>query len=615
MLLAGLGACAEAPLPAKVAPPPAPDAARLSKQFEASAAALSLPDDLVLAGRWKNPGSLLGQLEAWSGGRLGVSSWIRAHLGDPSRPVDLAAPIEVIVVLDREHDPPALAWALSVGLGELAVPSKNGSAEPQDVESPAGLVCAERKALGAAPARLVCAPDDDQLARLLPHATRALPLARVGDAELSFSVRGAPLAGLESSRLRALAASLLTGFFGEIRINARFGEQWAQVVDGVARELAFLAQDLDGASLQVSLGADERALEVSMLAPAAAGRSTLAQLAVGLGASGLAPTAFWQTHQASDEAWFSWAFQAAPLARLREPLATLLGTVLDYRGVPNRLEQQARELVAYLPMPRGPVIHASGRLPPARSVREQRAPWLEALGWQLFDVRGNFAEYQYYAGALAKSFNDEILGPQFGRLIKSAFGPRWVPVRLTQRPPIGALPRGSFVLDVSFAAPPAEPQSAGPMVEGAAAPTAAAPEWYAVFVPDEDGVRMAWGADERFLISLLGQPTRAHASATLAGRAGLGSLNEHRVLGGGFFSLAAIEAARRGSLALGSGLGGAGQPAATPSPILAAPHRGLTPIVYALSQPSEAWLHLTARFGRETLEDLSFLLGGAATAP
>ena len=70
--------------------------------------------------------------------------------------------------------------------------------------------------------------------------------------------------------------------------------------------------------------------------------------------------------------------------------------------------------------------------------------WLEALGWQLYSVRGNFDEYRHYVAALAKSFNDPILGPQFGRLIKSSLGSRWVPVRMEQRRPITAgLPRGS----------------------------------------------------------------------------------------------------------------------------------------------------------------------------
>jgi hypothetical protein len=607
LALTALSACGSAELaPPQAPPPPAPE--RLSNELEKSLAALSLPDDLLLVGRWKYPNQLLARLETWSGGALPLDAWLRRLLGDPSRAFDLDAPIELIVVLERNGEVPSLAWAVSVGLAVSQGATE--SSQPKDVASPSGLACAESKALGAAPARLVCAATDEQLARLLPHTTRALPLAPVGDAEVALSLRAAPLVTLDEPRLRALASDLLAPWFEGGHINERFDKQWAKVVEAVAGEVRDVAADLDGSSLELSLGAREDALELSILAPAAAGHSTLGQLTVGSGASGLAPAEFWQAHNTSDGAGFVWAWQATALARLREPLAGLLGTVLDYRGVPNRLEQQARELVSYLPMPRGPVIHASGRLPPTTHAREARAPWLEELGWRLYNVRGKFDEYQYYVGALARSFNDPILGAQLRRLTRSAFGPQWAPTRLLQRRPLASsdLPRGSFVLQVSFPTPEPTAQLSGEpgTIVADVGPAPPAAEWFVVFVPDEDGLRIAMGADERFLISLVAQPGRAKASTTLAGRAGLGSLNEHRILAGGFVSLAGLEGARSGALApLSSWLGSA-------SRLDGAPHRGMSPIVYALSQPSEAWLHLTTRLGRDTLEDLLFVIGAVS---
>jgi hypothetical protein len=619
LVLAGVAACGGAEQPPPKAPPPPPPA-RLAKKLDASLAALSLPDDLVLAGRWKNPSAFLAELRVWSGGALPLESWLLTRLGEPARPIDLTAPIEVIVVLDKSRgdaaSPPTLSWAVSLGLGNAPGRPATPPAEPSDVSSPLGLACAESRALGPAPVRMVCAPTDDELARLLPHATRALPLAPVGDADIAISLRASPFSRLDESRTHALASAwlgeVLAAVIGPARVNDRFDAQWARIVDAAERELRFLARDLDGSSIEFSLEAREQAVDVSVLAPVAAGRSALGQLMVGSGATGLAPAEFWQAHEASDGAGFSWAFQAAPLARWREPLAALLGTLLDYRGVPNRLEQQARELVSYLPMPRGPVIHASGRMPPTSPRERPRAAWLEALGWRLYNVRGNFTEYQYYIGALAKSFNDPILGPQFARLIRSGIGPAWAPVRMQQRRPIsGDLPRGSFVLEVVLA--PAAPvaaeagasdelelsTSAGDMAAEAPRP----PELFAVFVPDEDGVRIAWGADERFLISLLTESAHSKATTTLAARAGLGELHQHRILAGGFVSLAGLEELNSASpdrVRLGNGLARA---------IERAPHRGQSPIVYALSQPSEAWLHFTARLGRDTVEDLLFSIG------
>jgi len=601
LALLGASACTHADPPAKAAAPPPPPPERLARKLEHSLAALSLPDDLVLAARWKAPDRALAQLEAWSGYTLNLGSWLEARLGRPSRPFDLSAPIELMAVFDREHEPASLGWTLSVGLSA----GNGATSEPRDVESPLGLACAESKALGPAAARLVCAPSDDALARLLPHATRALPLAPVGEADLSVSLRGQPVAQLSEEESREVASGWLSQVVGVGHINERFDTQWQDVIASVAGELRLLAGDLDGASIELALRPEDHALDLSLLAPAAAGRSTFGQLMVGSGASGLAPEEFWRSHEQSEGAGFSWAFVAAPIARMREPLSALLGTLLAYRGVPRRLIQQARDLVTYLPMPRGPVIHASGRLPPPKSEREARAAWLEALGWQLYSVRGNFTEYQYYIGALVKSFNDPVLGPQLARLIRSAFGSKWAPVQMEQRRPRVELPRGSFVWELTFAppsallaaAPEALAQDAPEVAARAPAPNASL---VAVFVPDEDGVRMAFGADERFVSSLLVQPARTKASATLAGRAGLGSLNEHRILAGGFVSLAGLDA------------GDDGVSNAAAKQIGSAPHRGASPIVYTLSQPSEAWLHFTTRFGRDALEDLLFLFGDGA---
>src|SRR6187402_1924016 len=99
-ILAGVAACGGAEPPPPKAPPPPPPPERLEKKLDASLAALSLPDDLVLAGRWKNPSALLAELATWSGGALPLEPWLLTSLGEPSRPIDLTAPIEVIVVLD-----------------------------------------------------------------------------------------------------------------------------------------------------------------------------------------------------------------------------------------------------------------------------------------------------------------------------------------------------------------------------------------------------------------------------------------------------------------------------------------------------------------------------------
>jgi hypothetical protein len=80
-------------------------------------------------------------------------------------------------------------------------------------------------------------------------------------------------------------------------------------------------------------------------------------------------------------------------------------------------------------------------------------------------------------------------------------------------------------------------------------------------------------------------------------------------LAGGFYSLAAFEEGSR------SAVQGLALWDAEAKPVANAPHRGLSPIVYSLSQPSEApKLLLTVRLARGTIEDLFFLAAAEARA-
>jgi hypothetical protein len=570
---------------------------------------LALPVDLLLAARWRNPNALLAQLEAWTGARVALEPWLLAHIARPDRRVDFELPVELFVALDPSVDPPGLSWALSFALAtsneEVAL--RAGGWAPRDVESPMGLACAEAPALGPAPVRLVCAPSDDSLAHLLRHATRALPLAALGDADVAVSVRAQPLHAGGDRAIRAWVARWLSEVWGIPAINARFDAAWAGVVERLTLELRDVAADLDGSSIQFALRTRPAGLELSVMAPSAAGRSALGQLIAGTGTTGLAPVEFWQTHITSEDAGFMWAFQSTPLARLRPTLGALLGTVLDFRGVPARLQRQARDLVEALPLPRGPLIHASGHFP--HNPDAPPAAWPFELGWQLYSVRGSFAEYQFYAAALVKAFADPILGPQFGRLLRGGFGRDWSPRRMSQRRLSGGpeVPRGTFCLELTFDRSGAD--GAGPSAPEAEPDPDVAPRGVRrpslliVVAPDEDGVKIAWGAEEKFLLSLVSQ--RPATGTTLASRAGLGTLNERRLLAGGFYSLAAF----------GHQPDGSGSSAATRWGA-AAPHRGLSPIVYCLSQPSDGRsLLLSANLGRDTLEDLVFLLRQALAEP
>jgi hypothetical protein len=604
-LAALAGACEH---PSGVAPPPVAVPTPVAPPPPRIDTPLPLPEDLLLAGRWRRPAALLKQLQAWAGADLSLELWLRGRVGRPSRPIDLQAPIEFFALWDGKPEPPVLRWAVSFALG-TADPADIPSA-PRDVESPIGLSCAEAHALGAVPLRMVCASSDAELLELLPVATRALPLAPIAegesDAELTLRVRSGPLRAVDDPTLQGRATAWLEQAFGLQSLNRRGDAELAGLAQTLRDELRNLADDLDGASLQLSRRSEEKPLELSLVAPRAAARSELMQLLVGTGAVGIPPSDFWQLLHASEGAGYLWAFNAVPLARLRAPCAALLGTLLDFRGLPDRLQQQARWLLERLPLPMGPIVHATGHLPASSDAHAPPA-WLAELGWGALSFAGKFSDYEAWTDQLASAFNDPILGPQFGRLLRSAWGPRWVPQHVKRRrlPGGHGAARGSFLLELAFAPPQDETDAEAPARAPANVPSA--PTLFVLFAPESDGVKIAWAADEKFLLSLAADPARRPLSATLAGRAGLGSLHDQRTLLGGFSSLATWAS-------FGAGRFGLDEHAA--AAVDGAPHRGLSPILYQLSQSADApVLALSASLGRETWEDLMFLIAAQMARP
>lgn len=584
-------------------PPPVVPAPRPVPQPEARAlpeplTPLELSADVVLVGRLRDPRALLTTLGDLAGPELALEHTLSARLGTPRQQVDLGAPIELLVRLDARAQPPALSWAISLGLEDTPAGRRAVARGPVDVPSPLGLSCAEASSLGPRGIRMVCAASDPELASALPLATRALPVTPLSAADVAVALRTNAACRADDEHRRLLISSWLAEALGVPSMNARFDAQFAGLSAALTREVCDLGADLDGTLVAIDVAPHAAGVRATLSVPPAPHRSALAELVLGGGAAGLAPTDFWYAHAESEGAGFIWALSAGPIERWRRPLAELLGTALDYRGVPRALRLQASYLLESLPLPRGPVVLASGALPLGEG--RQHALARERLGWQLYVVRGSFAEYQYYAGELVKAWSDPVLGPQLNRLLRAALGPASAPERLRQRRPVAGsrLPRGAFTLEIAFAA---SAVSAEDVPDGGDEPQSL----FVVAAPDEDGVKIAWGADEKFLASLLMDPERIPASTTLASRPGLGALNQQRSLVGGFFSLAALRAM---TSALLPGLDAEGA-----SRLERAPHRGLSPIVYGVSQAGDGTpISIQVDLGRESLEDLSFVL---ATTP
>jgi hypothetical protein len=618
----GASACSHPAPPAAVAPSPVRHA--LLRPVHPRNAPLQLPPELLLAGRWRQPDLALREIASWSPGESGLERWLRERIGNPSRPIDLAAPIEFMSVLDGKGARPELHWVLSLGLQPNASNAQSTLprwSAPRDVPSPLGWACAEAPALGPAALRMVCSPSEAELAALLPLATRALPLAPLGANEFSIGLHTQMLHAVDDAKLSGWVSGWLRAELDASAVNDRFDASLAQLAVEGAHELRAMADELDGATLGLALSPDRHALDLSLAAPAATGRSLLGQSLFGSGTVGLAPADFWRAQLASEKAGYLWAFESSPFARWRAPLGALVGELLEFRGLPRRLRRQARELVETIPLPRGPLVYAAGRLPESSSASSAEAAWLPRAGWNVYDFAGNFAEYEGYAEALVSAVDDPVLGAQIARLWRAALGSKWAPRRLRRRhPAVHGLPRESFVLEIGFGLSRSEqlerdaetPAPAHANGEHSSDRAKSGPTLLVLCVPEPGGVRAAWGNDEKFLASLVLDPGRGQESNTLAGRAGLGSLNQYRTLAAGFSSLAA--------LSHGDGAAASAGAADLPSRAIAgAPHRGESPIVYRVAQQASAGqggppvLLVDASVGRDTIEDLLFLIARAAS--
>ncbi|MET0411337.1 MAG: hypothetical protein ABW217_08565 [Polyangiaceae bacterium] len=596
------------PPPVPAAPPPPVVVAPLVR--------MALPENLLVLLRWQDPDALLATLDAWSPGMRSLAApWWQAWLASFSADIDPAGDVEALVVLDQTIDPPAPSWALSFALreGPRARPTSPAVALP--VRAPNGWMCEDAPALGEASRRWVCAASERELAALVPAATRAAPLVPPSDRALTIRIDTRPLTRLDLTQLRRFVDQAQHQFWPIEAMNERITTKLGGFSDALRDELVFVLEDLDGTMIDLSPVTGEPALALRVASQAAPTHSRLMRLMLGSGAVGLMPSSLWELPKDSRRASFWWSFDAQPLAELREPLGALLRLVLDFRGLSWRQQLQAQRLIENLPLPEAPLVLAHGRREPsartAEHVAEAENPTsLGAGGWWLCQAGGDIAAYRRYGEELATAFSDPVLGAQLVRLLRSGFGDHWSLRSLKQRAPRhrGLVP-GSFVLELELK--PAQPRAPGE--DGYAPPATtdtAGPKRYLIVAgpdpaaPLDGGLKLAWGDDEAFLTLLLagGRGGLKHAD-TLAAREGLSALVRQRALMGGFSNLESW---------LSWFVPVAPESRAEVAPGTNTPHGARTPILYSVTpNMNDQGFVFDAKLGRETVEDLKFLLTGA----
>lgn len=540
---------------------------------------LELSEAALWVGRWRDPKKWLSEVQEWLPAGAVVERYLREELAQPSFPVNPMEAVEWLVELDWQSDPPQPKWAISLA---LAVPPGE-ELQPGRVPSRVGLHCRQTTALGAARARVVCSSSEEAVDTLLPQMTRALPLVELGSSELSSrwfgsSFRSAP----KSARWLQSTFAAMLGI--EIR-NDKIDSRLAAASLGVVRQLGSALSELNGARVELVPRHQERAVELVLQLPNRLPTSALSQALVGQRVVGLAPEQFWQFNVEAQQAGFHWSPELHLLSEVRFPLAHLLEAILEFRGVPKRLQLQARELFEQLPLPPGPFAWASGASPHLGST----LPWTEAKGWSIHTFGAGFPSVRRSVKQWLRALDDSIVGPQLRRLLGASLGKSRTPTSAEYRSLNRRfnLPAESFEVELGF------PLNSLKRGQGQ--------RLHLVFVPSpDDGFAVGWGADLTRLAGLLESGRASRYSGTLSGRAGLGRLHQVRALAGGFSSLSALSSE--------PSLRFLGQLFELPFEVQAfdkAPHRGQTPILmHWLAPPSRKGLEYRALLSQASITDL-----------
>jgi hypothetical protein len=587
-----------------------------------------MPEEVLVMLRWRDPDALLQTIDAWSPSqRVGAAPWWQAWVASFAADIDPAGSVEGLIVLDQSVEPPVPSWALSFALRETPrlAPAAPGASVPLPSRAPNGWVCEPSQALGVASRRWVCAGTERELARLVPAVTRAAPLVPLNDSAFTATLNTKPLTRLDLGQLKRFVDETQQRLWPIDPMNERIKAQLGAFSEALRDELVFLLEDLNGAVVDLRPITGEPALSLQMTIPAPPSHSRAMRMLLGSGAAGLVPNSLWEVHRESQRASFWWSFDAAPLAELREPLGALLQTVLDFRGLPWRLQLQAQRLVENMPVLQAPLVFAEGQrreLPadPGKLPAESQADGVPSrsaadAGWWLCQTSGDLALYRRYAEELERAFGDPVLGPQLVRLMRSSLGDGWAMRSFKQRAPRhrGLVP-GSFVLELELKPAPGEAEVVS---SEAGAHLQPGPKRYLIVAgsdpaaPVDGGLKLAWGDDEAFLTTLVagGRQGLKHTD-TLAAREGLSELVRRRALFGGFSNL---QTWLRWFGPEPTPAADGAEPLLDAHPALNLPHGALSPILYSVSPgTSDQDLVFDAKLGLETLEDVKVLVTSPA---
>ena len=246
-----------------------------------------------------------------------------------------------------------------------------------------------RRAIGSAPARLVCGHRAHDVDGLLNYATRGLSNEPLPNVDFQVELRLEPVKKKYQAELGS--ARLLAGFLlREVQVdNPRFDRALSDVAYSLVDEATAFVHDLDKVRLDGTLDSAKNLINVRFDLKFAGQKSWLVQASTEtLAMVEPAPDLFWQMPADSTPSRASaWAGSQARLKPIGQTLAELVDGYLESEKVPAGLREQASKSIELLFEQNTKQVRAQGELSELPNDPLLAADY-RVFGWQIDVLEG-----------------------------------------------------------------------------------------------------------------------------------------------------------------------------------------------------------------------------------
>lgn len=531
---------------------------------EAPLTQVAPPPELFAVARFANPARAMDTAVRWASLPLDWRGLIAREVPGLERVLAFDAPVDVIAVLDPAAKlEPRVNWAFSAGVsspdaaanffreqGRTVTRDTVGSYRMHDSD----LDCVAIRALGTAPARVVCSDDANAVDALAPYMARGLPTESFGPAEIHAHVVAEPFQRRYGAQIALLRTVGVPFALRELELDSpAFDRALRDALYGLSDEVIALAVDANRIDLDATVTPDGTGLDVSTSFAFSGQKSwTASTFALAAPHAAAAPDFFWKLPEDATAASFSVYSDPTRMAGVAESVRALLDGWLAFEKMSEPRRAALTDAVgqaftisaksAYATFPvapnKTPVVTDADRTRDAARVQ---------IGSHLFALDNGGDHLTNVAAELVKALSD----PGFrAHLVKTGVvSADELPKALARAPKSAkGLPKGSKVFELDLPGVWFSPDFHPPMLQTAAAPKHARPKapksttralpFLLAVVPDGSLTWFSIGTDETETLERI-VLVRAGGAATLANREGLGTLRTDPVLSGGFSSLAA----------------------------------------------------------------------------